>query len=192
MNHAILIQKLERKGIRCVDLNLIRSYLSGRSECVKIGNVVGNRLHIHHWCSSRKHTRTALITMIYVNFLCEVDHFFMPTTAIIYASHFCKHGIRTDINSIAKFCRINNLGLNVAKYFLMHFHPKRRTIPIVNVIINISSGLQIQTVSIPFLLILKTQCHYLFLMLALKYGFTRFNKIPNLYDMLFKYFVMHV
>ena len=42
VNHDILLGKMHRYGIRGVALGLFRSYLSGRSQCVKIGPCVSS------------------------------------------------------------------------------------------------------------------------------------------------------
>ena len=42
VNHAILFKKLERYGLRGVVLDLFKSYLSSRSQCVKFGDAISS------------------------------------------------------------------------------------------------------------------------------------------------------
>ena len=42
MNHSLLLQKLERYGLRVVTLNWIRSYLYNRFHYVEINNTVSH------------------------------------------------------------------------------------------------------------------------------------------------------
>ncbi|CAH2236938.1 jg23386 [Pararge aegeria aegeria] len=68
----ILIQKLEQLGIRGLQLQLLKSYLSNRHQSVKIGNVISRALPINHGVPQGSILAPTLF-LIYINELCKLN-----------------------------------------------------------------------------------------------------------------------
>ena len=61
LEHNILPHKLSFLGIKNMDLNLLRNYLSDREQCIKINQIKSN----HHKCTTRVHFRPFIISSIH-------------------------------------------------------------------------------------------------------------------------------
>lgn len=132
LNHATLLEKLERYGIRGIPLSLLTSYLQHRRQCVRIGDSI----------SSLKTTSTGvpqgsilgpLRFNLYVNDIVKVS---TQPKYVIYAddvtlpfSNTELETLQSDVNnclkSLSTWSYLNSLHINVTKTKAVLFSPKQ-------------------------------------------------------------------
>lgn len=134
VDHALLLQKLVYAGIRGLALQLIKSYLDNRKQCVVVGTAQSGLKAIG--CGVPQGSVLGpLLFLVYVN---DVSKLPLKGTISLYADDsgvFCSNmtfdqnvaELSCDLNVINDFLQLNKLQLNVGKTKVMHFHKKRRT-----------------------------------------------------------------
>lgn len=82
VSHEILCEKLERQGVRGVPLRLLRSYLTGRAQCVELGGKKSEFLPVLHGVPQGS-VLAPLLFIVYVN---DLPDYMMPSCrSILYA-----------------------------------------------------------------------------------------------------------
>lgn len=136
LNHSILLEKIERYGIRGIANSIIRSYLSERKQFVSVGMSK----------SQMKSTRIGvpqgsnigpLLFLLYVNDLCRlqlkgVPRLFADDTALFYPQSNIESIVRnmnSDLEILSRYFAANLLSLNVSKTKYMVFHSPKKPIP---------------------------------------------------------------
>lgn len=157
VHHQILIRKLEKYGIRGVALELIKTYLTDRTQKTVSRGLDGKMIE-----SGAKHVQIGvpqgsilgpLLYIIYTNDLVQITDndvvMFADDTSIICCANneeTCRTSLRNDMENLGNWFADNNLVLNVNKTKLLVFREKDRKIDIKY------KGVDIESVeSIPFL-----------------------------------------
>lgn len=129
VDHSILITKLEYAGIRGTCLELVRSYLSGRMQSVKIGEHLSDSVEISIGVPQGS-ILGPLFFLVYINDMGRLPlhgnlYLYADDSALFYTdSH-----IRNDEIILSKYFRLNRLCLNASKSRLVNFHSMRRSLP---------------------------------------------------------------
>ena len=124
LNHAILCKKLARLGFDAQIVEWCRNYLTGRSQCVKIGNEVSSRLPIT--CGVPQGSILGpLFFIIYVNNLrerfsgLEVCITLYADDTVLYTSDRCSMTaslrLEMGLTELSRWCNENMLTINVKK-----------------------------------------------------------------------------
>ena len=131
VNHSVLCDKLKYYGFRGKSNELIKSFLSNRSQYVSINGYDSNKLDVI--CGvPQGSTLGPLLFLIYINDLryslkfCSTTQF-ADDTCIIYANKEPKTletNINHDLNKLTEWLRANRLSLNVDKTKLIIFRSK--------------------------------------------------------------------
>ena len=135
MNHKILIEKLEIAGIRGVSLALLTSYLSRRTQLVKIKGTTSASLPLTIGIPQGS-CLGPLMFLIYFNDANKLNlrgslYLYADDSAIFYKSKTVSANVESmklDLSLLSEFFRLNRLTLNVEKSNVMHFHSKRKRI----------------------------------------------------------------
>lgn len=150
VNHDLLLNKLERYGIRGNALQFINSYLSGRTQITKI-NKICTKTRVENWYSSDSRLVTCgvpqgsilgpLLFIIYINDLPNNIHnemiLFADDITIVY---YNKDDIKISIDNIVDWLQNNNLNVNIEKTKLMTFQQREY--------LNITTDIQFNNVQI--------------------------------------------
>ena len=131
VNHSILCDKLKYYGFRGKSNELIKSFLSNRSQYVSINGYDSNKLDVN--CGVPQGSILGpLLFLTYINDLryslkfCSTSHC-ADDTCIIYANKkpkTLKTNINHDLNKWTDWLRANRLSLNVDKTKLIIFRSK--------------------------------------------------------------------
>lgn len=129
LNHNILLNKLERYGIRGIARSVIESYLSNRKQYVAIGNAKSSMKDINIGVPQGSNIGP-LLFLIYINDLGSialkgVPRLFADDTAIFYPNRSARSiiaDIESDLILLNNYFSINLLSLNFIKTKYMIFH----------------------------------------------------------------------
>ena len=132
VSHNILLQKLERYGIRGNVLNFFQSYLSSRSQFVKINNVESSLMNIEFGVPQGS-ILGPLLFLIYINDLPEATNFFIKLFAD--DTFLCSQNqnllrleneVNHELQKVFIWLASNKLTLNIGKSKFMFFSNKKK------------------------------------------------------------------
>ena len=115
VNHNITIEKLSRAGITGPILDLIKSYLTGRTQTVRIGSSVSSQLPIYSGVPQGS-ILGPLLFLVYINDLPKC----VMSLCYGYADDYKIMGtdpttLHIDIRKVWKWCETNEMRLNMTK-----------------------------------------------------------------------------
>lgn len=134
VNHSILLEKIAWAGVRGPALDLIKSYLTGRFQCVLIDNCYSEHLPVS--CGVPQGSVLGpLLFLVYINDLFRLGisgkpFLYADDSAFFYTGNdFAANVdmIQSDLSILGDFFRINKLSMNVSKTKLIHFRSGRRS-----------------------------------------------------------------
>lgn len=127
VNHTLLIRKLELAGISGTIKMWLESYLTGRTQCVRVSSSVSDQFPVTSGVPQGSHIGPLLFS-IFINDLCEqLDN----CEALLYADDvkiFRKinsdddhRKLQNDLDKIAVWCVNNGMALNINKCEVISF-----------------------------------------------------------------------
>ena len=146
VNHSILLDKLELYGFRGCCLNLIRSYLANRSQCVRIGNSLSTT-SITNIGVGQGSVIGPILFLLYINDLPNVSS---NLKTLLYADDTTLYdsrstspdfisSINNDVDLIYEWFCSNRISVNLSKTYAMCFTTRRSEPSYENVIFNQNS-----------------------------------------------------
>ena len=136
LDHAILLKKLEKYGLSPAVISWCRNYLSDRTQCVKLNDVVSETSNVSYGVPQGS-ILGPLLFIIYVNDvflqLNENDPnilLYADDTVLYYAHAQLKELERimsTGLRKLYKWCNFNKLTINISKTKFELFRPKCQT-----------------------------------------------------------------
>ena len=133
VSHDILLRKLEKYGIRGNVYKLFKSYLSSRSQYVKLDNTVSSFIDIVFGVPQGS-ILGPLLFLIYINDLPEASHFFIrlfadDTFLCAQDSELWRleNNVNTELSKVYKWLVSNKLTLNYDKCKFMIVSKKKKT-----------------------------------------------------------------
>jgi hypothetical protein len=127
VNHRILLLKLSRMGFRGSFLDWIASYLTGRTQFVKIGDACSRIFSVKSGVPQGSH----LGPLLFILFLSDVIFCFKSVRVLLYADDIKfffpaenqeDHAVgQTDLNAFSLWCTQNKMELNLSKCKVMSF-----------------------------------------------------------------------
>ena len=133
ISHTKLLHKLNRYGIRGNALDLIKSYLSNRTQYVSVLDENSDCLPVE-WGVPQGSVLGPLLFIIYINDLCNVSNngkliLFADDTNVFVAANTRKEAYNLAnelISSISQYMKCNLLHINAKKCCYMYFNPNKR------------------------------------------------------------------
>ena len=111
VNHKILLEKLHHYGIRGLPFELMRSYLTGRKQCVKCGEIFSDYLNVV--CGiPQGSTLGPLLFILYINDL----PFMVNLSTILFADDTCVTSSNSNISILVN--DINQMLERLNKWFI--------------------------------------------------------------------------
>lgn len=135
---SMLLQKLERIGIRGTPLALLRDYLSGRKQCTKIGSYVGDFCDLPCYGVPQGSVLGPTLFLVYINDLCNMQihnaklFSYADDTAIVFTNsswELVAIDVEKGLAQVAKWLSGNLLTLNANKTNYVCFTLTNRTQP---------------------------------------------------------------
>ena len=136
VNHARLLKKLERYGIRGKANDLLTSYLSNRKQFVRINSVLSDKKTV--LCGVPQCTILGpLLFILYVN---DIFNILAPDEVIAFADDTAiiveddswqtiSANAEEKFNSVAKWLNLNQLSLNIGKTNFVTFGCYKNSLP---------------------------------------------------------------
>ena len=143
VNHDILLQKLNHYGIRGITLQLIKSYLTDREQCVQLNNITSDLELIKHGVPQGS-ILGPLFFLLYINDIANssslLTFYFFADDTTIFFSHKNTKVVEKIINDelvhVSNWLVANKLSLNVGKSNVLLFRGKNKSTPSINIQIN--------------------------------------------------------
>lgn len=134
VQHSILLRKLEDIGIHSSLLSWINSYLTGRSQFIKLGKFRSRSFIVKSGVPQGSHLGP-LLFILFINDICAN---FIKCQCLMYAddlkiytavsSLLDAQELQYDLNHLSNWCLANNLFLNISKCCLVTYHRLRNPI----------------------------------------------------------------
>lgn len=144
ISHSIMKLKLEQFGFHSHILNWFGSYLSDRSQYVKINNMQSRTFLTKSGVPQGSHLGP-LLFLIYID---DIDCNFKFSSSLTYADDLKLFRVvnnvsesvllQNDLNKLSSWCQSNTLYLNIEKCIIMSFTRKKQTFEAVYDINNIA------------------------------------------------------
>lgn len=144
ISHTILLRKLQKYGVRGIALKLFESYLSNRSQFVKVNGVKSSLRHIIFGVPQGS-ILGPLLFLIFINDLPDATNLFVKLFAddtFLCAQNtnftLLENEVNTELDKVADWLSANKLTLNVkkSKYMILS---RKRHIPPLSVLIKENS-----------------------------------------------------
>ena len=135
VNHNILVDKLEKYGVRGIALDWIKDYLQRRKQYVTFGHMHSDYLDIK--CGVPQGSILGpLLFLLYINDLVDVSTVLTPIIFADDTNVFIKgtsvdtlmNTMNTELNKIYQWLNTNKLSLNISKTHYIIFKSKNRVI----------------------------------------------------------------
>lgn len=128
VDHSLLLHKLEMYGVRGNCLSLIKSYLTDRTQTVKIGQSISKERTIKYGVPQGT-VLGPLLFIIYINDICNLPIkgkiiIYADDTAIVFRGRTWNETINmavNDLRTIYKWLQLNLLTLNLSKTVYIPF-----------------------------------------------------------------------
>jgi hypothetical protein len=126
----ILLSKLEMMGVRGLGLDMFRSYLAERTQCLKIGNVISDEAAINYGVPQGSILGPTLF-LIYIDQLCRLSlencnifTYADDTALLVYANSWnaAKYYAEVALSKVTKWLSSNLLTLNPYKTQIIKFN----------------------------------------------------------------------
>jgi hypothetical protein len=132
VNHDILLDKLYRAGFRGEFHDWLRSYLTGREQCVKYNSITSTYLPVVSGVPQGS-TLGPILFLIYVNSLLTLQlngpvFSFADDTAVVYSGgtiHEAIEKCELDLQKLNNWFRYHKICPNLNKTQAVHYHYKR-------------------------------------------------------------------
>ena len=134
VDHDLLIMKLNRMGIKHNLLNWIKTYLSNRTQKVKINGVSSSIINVTSGVPQGSHLGPILFNVFINDLTTKIKYckyLLYADDMKIYKELNCINDvelIQVDINSVQQWCKINFMHLNVDKCSVVTFSKKLNVI----------------------------------------------------------------
>lgn len=132
VQHGIIIDKLHKLGIHSMMLRWINSYLTGRTQRVKMLGSLSRPINVRSGVPQGSHLGP-LFFLLFVNDIVKVLKYsrclLFADDIKIYAKirdYLDAVRLQCDLNRLSKWCRINCLELNVQKCFNVTYSRKKK------------------------------------------------------------------
>ena len=134
VDHDILLYKLNHYGIRGVENNWFKSYLSNRKQFVSVNGAKSDEKIVQHGVPQGS-VLGPLLFLLYINDLnralkyCHTIHFADDTCLLLKNKKLkkMKKYLNIDLINLSKWLNANKISLNVSKTELLIFrHPKKK------------------------------------------------------------------
>ena len=133
LDHGLLLTKLERYGIRGNALNLINSYLTGRSQFTTMLNEKSDILQIRYGVPQGS-VLGPLLFLVYINDISKCSNLgnlvLFADDTNVFVEDKCKYAAYEKANTVLKsihdYMRANKLHINIKKCCYIQFNPHRR------------------------------------------------------------------
>ena len=143
VNHEILLKKLDHYGVSGISHNLLKSYLSNRSQQTEINGVLSDSGVIKHGVPQGS-VLGPLLFLIYINDIresSEVLKFFLfaDDTTVFYSDKTnagTEDLLNRELSKVSTWLAANKLSLNVKKSNFLHFHHGKVKKPTINLRLN--------------------------------------------------------
>lgn len=132
VNHAKLVEKLNKFGLSPSYVNFFKDYLYGRGFRAKYGNLLSNEHHIPSGVPQGSNLGPILFSLFFDDIKnCIKSHIeiFADDLKISRIIHECDDAntLQGDINSVSNWCNYNGMQCNVSKTVIVSFTRKHDT-----------------------------------------------------------------
>ena len=133
VDHEILLHKLNHYGVRGIENNWFKSYLSNRKQFVSINGSISKEVYVQHGVPQGS-VLGPLLFLLYINDLnkalkyCTTIHFADDTSLLLKNNSLkqMKKYLNRDLKNLTNWLNANKISLNASKTELLLFrHPNK-------------------------------------------------------------------